>query len=274
MSNDAKRPPNGNVGGSPGLSADASNAAVPRSPAQGSGAAPPRQVFDPQVRPEGRVARAAWEAEREDEQRRKRDDDLRRRQLAREQSRNAGPQGPNQLWIPPAAWLNADPKFNAADLAGQVVLLVRFRMVQPNALTHTLPMAERMHRMLEPFGCRTVGLEVGRPIKGVDPLLAYGPVLKGFGFELPVGFVVREELRALRYEKEGTPVLDRLKVGDTPIIDLYDRTGRRTHAAVVEDDIVVTARMVALAVGGPNVVKQLLAEEPTTGPEIRTPPSS
>ena len=121
--------------------------------------------------------------------------------------------GPMAPELQVAQWLNSDAPLTLAQLRGKVVVLHAFQMLCPGCVSHAVPQAERLHRMLPREQAVVVGLHTvfeHHEAMTVDALRVF---LAEFRIRFPVGVdapgpdgdPLPRTMRA--YGMQGTPTL-------------------------------------------------------------------
>lgn len=136
-------------------------------------------------------------------------------------------------------WLNAVEPPDLARLRGKVVVLHAFQMLCPGCVSHAVPQAERLHRMLPPGGAAVIGLHTVFEHHAAMTPVALKAFLHENRITHPVGIDIAGgdgpiPLTMRAYGLQGTPSLV-----------LIDRAGRiRLHEFGRVDDLAL-----GLAVG-------------------------
>ena len=121
-------------------------------------------------------------------------------------------QGPMAPELQVSQWLNTEAPLTLAQLRGKVVVLHAFQMLCPGCVSHAVPQAERLHRMLPPEQAAVVGLhtvfehhEAMTPV-ALKAFLHENRVTHPVGIDTPGGAEpIPRTMRA--YGMQGTPTL-------------------------------------------------------------------
>src|SRR5690606_1638032 len=110
-------------------------------------------------------------------------------------------------------------------LKGNVVALFAFQMLCPGCVSHSMPQAERLHRMLARHGVAVIGLHtVFEHHEAMTPV-----ALKAFIHEYRLTFPIGVDQRV---EGQAAPLtMSRYGMRGTPSTLIFDREGRlRDHS--------------------------------------------
>jgi|SRR5690606_17843763 len=123
-------------------------------------------------------------------------------------------------------WFNTDRPLSLASLRGKVVVLHAFQMLCPGCVSHGVPQAERLHRLLKGEDAVVVGLHTVFEHHAAMTPVALEAFLHEYRITHPVGVDTpnpRSHVPASMrlYGFEGTPTLV-----------LIDREGRIRHQAL------------------------------------------
>lgn len=123
-------------------------------------------------------------------------------------------------------WFNTDRPLSLAGLRGKVVVLHAFQMLCPGCVSHGVPQAERLHRLLKGENAVVVGLHTVFEHHAAMTPVALAAFLHEYRVTHPVG-VDRPA------EQGRLPVTMRLYGFEgTPSLVLIDRGGRIRHQAL------------------------------------------
>src|SRR5690554_1610440 len=123
-----------------------------------------------------------------------------------------------------AEWLNTPAPLALAALRGRVVVLHAFQMLCPGCLSHGLPQAERVHRLLRNEGLVVIGLHTvfeHHDVMGPEALRVF---IHEYRWSFPIGVDCPGS-------RGGLPAtMQAYHFGGTPSLALIDRAGRiRLH---------------------------------------------
>lgn len=129
-------------------------------------------------------------------------------------------------------WLNTPQPLDLAGLRGKIVVLHAFQMLCPGCVSHAVPQAERLHRMLPPEQAAVIGLhtvfehhEAMTPV-ALKAFLHENRITHPVGIDQPGG----EDPIPLTMRAYG--------LRGTPSLMLIDRQGRlRSHEFGRVDDL-------------------------------------
>ncbi|TJY55418.1 TlpA family protein disulfide reductase [Sinimarinibacterium sp. CAU 1509] len=140
-----------------------------------------------------------------------------------------------------SAWFNAPQPLSLEGLRGRVIVLHAFQMLCPGCVSHSVPQAERVHRLLAADDVAVVGLHTV-----FEHHAAMTPVaLQAFLHEYRVTHTVGVD--AARPGEAVPATMHAYGMQGTPTLCLIDRTGRlRLQHFGRLDDMVIGAEIMAL----------------------------
>ncbi|MFA7505347.1 MAG: redoxin family protein [Burkholderiaceae bacterium] len=135
-------------------------------------------------------------------------------------------------------WFNTEQPIRLAGLRGKVVVLHAFQMLCPGCVSHGVPQAERLHRLLKGQDAAVVGLHTVFEHHAAMTPVALEAFLHEYRITHPVGVDVPDAQGDIptsmrRYGFQGTPSLV-----------LIDRQGRIRHQALGGIDDLAVGLMV------------------------------